>query len=377
MADMQPPPRHRPPVWTPPVVGPIDTPRLHVRPRGPAGLDGAVLDVVDRHEGRPIGHVLIGDVDPRTADAELAHVEIQADHRRRGLGDEVVRHLLGTALGRSTTGGWGLNRVHMEAAGSDTAARGLARALGCRREVRRRQDRWVDGVGVDDTYGWAVLADEWDGPAGRMRRAIPDPDVGVGPHPGPVPDDAHLDPLLLRDGDRRNVADRYRYWRHERIVADLADRAHPFHVAIENWRHDSNIGTIVRNANAFGAAGVHVVGRRSWNRRGAMVTDRYMAVHHHDDAAGLATWAAAQDLPLIGVDNLPGSVSLHDNPPPRRCVLLMGQEGPGLSAGARQAVQAILHIPQYGSTRSINAGVASGIAMAAWVREHADPDGLA
>ena len=275
---------------------------------------------------------------------------------------------------RSDTAAWGLNRVTFRTSGSNAAAQGLLKALGIRREMRRRQDHWVDGVGVDDTYGWGVLADEWDAARHRMKRDERDDDVGEGPHPRPWPDGDHFDPDLLRDGDRRNVADRYRYWRHDAIVADLAAHANPFHVAIENWRHDNNIGTVVRNANAFGAAGVHIVGRRSWNRRGAMVTDRYLQIQHHEDAAALATWAAQHDLEMIGIDNLPGSVSLHDHPPPRRSLLLLGQEGPGLSDDAREAVTTILHIPQFGSTRSINAGVASGIAMAAWVRIHR-PDG--
>src|SRR5437763_2821694 len=107
--------------------------------------------------------------------------------------------------------------------------------------------------------------------------------VGVGPHPEPWPDDVRYDPELLRDGDRRNVVDRYRYWTVEAIRADLAARAHPFHVAIENLVHDFNIGSVVRTANAFNAAAVHVVGRRRWNRRGAMVTDRFLVVVHHPD----------------------------------------------------------------------------------------------
>src|SRR4051794_23704833 len=196
-------------------------------------------------------------------------------------------------------------------------------------------------------------------------------EVGVGPHPAPWPDDAHLDPELLEHGDARNVVDRYRYWRREAIVADLDQRRHPFHVAIENWQHDFNIGTVVRNANAFLAAEVHVVGRRRWNRRGAMVTDRYQHVRHHDDVAALVAWAGERDLPLLGVDLLPGSTSIGTAELPRRCVLLFGQEGPGLSEAARAACTAVLHIPQHGSTRSINAGVASGIAMYEWLRRHA------
>jgi tRNA G18 (ribose-2'-O)-methylase SpoU len=192
----------------------------------------------------------------------------------------------------------------------------------------------------------------------------------VGPHPAPWPDDPRLDPELLSAGDQRNVVDRYRYWTHEAIVADLAVRRRPFHVAIENWQHDFNIGTVVRNANAFLAEAVHIVGNRRWNRRGAMVTDRYVDVRHHDTIAELATWAESEDLPLLGIDLLPGSASILDADLPRRCVLVFGQEGPGLSDVARAAVGQVLHVPQLGSTRSINAGVASGIAMFEWHRRH-------
>jgi len=169
------------------------------------------------------------------------------------------------------------------------------------------------------------------------------------------------------------VVDRYRYWTVEAIIADLDRRRHPFHVAVENWRHDLNIGTVVRNANAFGAAAVHIVGRRRWNRRGAMVTERYQHVVHHQTIEDLVAWAAAEDLPLVGVDNLPGSVPLETTALPRRCLLLFGQEGPGLSAAAREAATLVCSIAMFGSTRSINAGVASGIAMHAWVRQHALP----
>jgi tRNA G18 (ribose-2'-O)-methylase SpoU len=196
-------------------------------------------------------------------------------------------------------------------------------------------------------------------------------EVGVGPHPEPWPDDPRLDPSLLAEGDSRNVVDRYRYWRREAVVADLDDRRHPFHIAIENWQHDFNIGAVVRNANAFLAAEVHIVGRRRWNRRGAMVTDRYQHIRHHEDVADLTAWGRAEQLPIIGIDNLPGSQVICDAELPRACVMLFGQEGPGLSEAARAVCVAVLHIPQFGSTRSINAGVASGIAMYEWVRRHA------
>jgi tRNA G18 (ribose-2'-O)-methylase SpoU len=177
--------------------------------------------------------------------------------------------------------------------------------------------------------------------------------------------------VLLAEGDRRNVVDRDRYWTREASVADLDGRRHPFHVAIENFSHDLNIGSVVRTANAFAAQAVHVVGRRRWNRRGAMVTDRYQHVRHHPDVAALAQWAAAQQLPLLGVDNLPGAVPLETFDLPLRCVLLFGQEGPGLSEPARAACAEVLSIAQFGSTRSINAGAAAAVAMHAWVRRHA------
>jgi tRNA G18 (ribose-2'-O)-methylase SpoU len=198
-----------------------------------------------------------------------------------------------------------------------------------------------------------------------------EPQVGVGPWPGPLPDDPRYDPELLAGGDRRNVADQYRYWSVEAIVADLDTRRHPFHVAIENWAHDLNIGSVVRTANAFNAAGVHIVGRRRWNRRGAMVTDRYLHVTHHPDAAALAEWTGSPGLPIIGIDNVPGSVPIEGYALPRECVLLFGQESTGLTAEAQAACDVVLHITQYGSTRSINAGAAAAIAMHAWVTQHA------
>lgn len=196
--------------------------------------------------------------------------------------------------------------------------------------------------------------------------------VGLGPWEGEWPVGEEYDETLLRDGDRRNVVDRYRYWRMEAIIADLDTRRHDFHVAIENWQHDFNIGTVVRSANAFLAAEVHIVGNRRWNRRGAMVTDRYQHVRHHVDAAALAAYLRDQGVALFGIDNLPGSVPLETMTLPRKACLLFGQEGPGLSDGAREACDATFSIAQFGSTRSINASAAAAIAMHTWIRTHAD-----
>jgi len=198
--------------------------------------------------------------------------------------------------------------------------------------------------------------------------------VGVGPWRGHWPDDPRYDPELLRDGDRRNVVDGYRYWRRSAIVADIDGRRHPFHVAIENFGHDHNIGTVVRTANAFAAAAVHIVGRSRWNRRGAMVTDRYQHLRHHPTVADLLAFAEAHGLTPVAVDNQPGAVRLERAELPRECLLVFGAEGPGLSAEARAGAALHVSIAQFGSTRSINAGVAAGVVMHAWIRRHADLD---
>ncbi|MEO7017733.1 MAG: TrmH family RNA methyltransferase, partial [Leifsonia sp.] len=184
------------------------------------------------------------------------------------------------------------------------------------------------------------------------------------------PGDPWFDTDLLRHGDTRNVIDRYRYWRMEAIVADLDEHRHPFHVAIENWQHDMNIGSIVRSANAFAADTVHIIGRRRWNKRGAMVTDRYQHVSHHEDVAAFVIWARDARLPIIAIDNVPGSVVIETFAFPAECVLLFGQEGPGLSPEALAAADSIVEISQFGSTRSINASAAAAVAMHAWILQH-------
>lgn len=201
--------------------------------------------------------------------------------------------------------------------------------------------------------------------------------VGVGPwedeHPGePRPTEQRYDPELLDEGDKRNVVDAYRYWTREAIVEDIDTRRHPLHIAIENFENDSNIGTVVRTANAFAVDTVHIVGRKRWNRRGAMVTDRYQHLIHHADVSNVLEYAKAHDLTVVAVDNTPGSVPLETAELPERCLLLFGQEGPGVTQEAQTGSSMTVSIAQFGSTRSINAGVAAGIAMHAWVKLHAD-----
>ncbi|MEN3317156.1 MAG: hypothetical protein V7643_557 [Mycobacterium sp.] len=197
---------------------------------------------------------------------------------------------------------------------------------------------------------------------------------GVGPWEGPWPDDPRYDPALLRDGDTRNVVDAYRYWTREAIIADIDGRRHPLHIAIENFGNDANIGAVVRTANAFAVDTVHIVGRRRWNRRGAMVTDRYQRLCHHETTAELLSFAADAGLTVIAVDNVPGAVRLEHTTLPRDCLLVFGQEGPGITDDAKAGAALTVSIAQFGSTRSINAAVAAGIAMHAWIAQHSNLD---
>lgn len=273
--------------------------------------------------------------------------------------DPRVFHAAATAAGHRTRG-----LVHVgDEHGSDIvgAKRAGARAVLIDRDGSVTERDGADAV-IHSLTELPGLIDRWN------REEVEG--IGVGPHPEPWPEGEHLDVELLAGGDRRNVADRYRYWTREAIVADLDVRRHPFHVAIENWRHDLNIGTVVRTANAFAAEAVHIVGLRRWNRRGAMVTDRYQHVHHHDTVEELVAFAVERGLPLIGIDNLPGAEPIESTDLPRECLLVFGQEGDGLSVEIRPALDRILSIAQFGSTRSINAGVAAGIAMHTWIRQH-------
>ena len=196
------------------------------------------------------------------------------------------------------------------------------------------------------------------------------PVVGVGPHPKPWPTGEQYDPDLLENGDRRNVLDHYRYWSVAAIVADLDKKRNPLRIAIENWQHDLNIGSIVRTANAFNVASVHIVGKRDWNRRGAMVTDKYLHVIHHPDVANFKAWFDERGIEIIGIDNVASSTSLESAKLPKECVLLFGQEGAGMSDEAVKACSRVLAITQYGSTRSMNASAAGAIAMYAWGMQH-------
>lgn len=193
---------------------------------------------------------------------------------------------------------------------------------------------------------------------------------GVGPWVGPWPEGEHYDPDLLRDGDSRNVLDQYRYWTVEAIAAEISRHSVGLEVAIENLGHDFNIGSIVRSANALGVSAVHIVGRKRWNRRGAMVTDRYLPVGHFAEVEPFAFDANARGRVLIGIDNIKGSTPIETAVLPENATLVFGEESSGLSSAMQERCSAIHHITQYGSTRSMNVGHAAAIAMWAWVLQN-------
>lgn len=195
-------------------------------------------------------------------------------------------------------------------------------------------------------------------------------EVGVGPHPKPWPDDERLDRELLENGDRRNVLDKYRYWSNDSIKAELNNSRVSLHVAIENWQHDFNIGTIVRAANAFNVETVHIIGKRHWNKRGAMVTDKYMNIEHHSSVEGFVSRMNRESRAITAIDILPGAKPLSETDLPEKTVLVFGGEGPGLSKEMQQSASQIVMIEQFGSTRSVNVGVAAGIAMYIWVQQN-------
>lgn len=170
--------------------------------------------------------------------------------------------------------------------------------------------------------------------------------------------------------DKRNLVDKYKGKSIEQISQNMRDQAFPLHLAIENYQHDFNIGSIVRNANAFNVAGVHIIGKRHWNRKGAMMTETYLQMYHHDSVKSFYDWSQKNSIDCIGVDNIERSQFLSGVALPSSAVYVFGQEGPGLSKEMIKICKKLIAIEQFGSTRSINVGVASGIILYAWVNQH-------
>ncbi|HPF30760.1 MAG TPA: TrmH family RNA methyltransferase [Candidatus Saccharibacteria bacterium] len=195
-------------------------------------------------------------------------------------------------------------------------------------------------------------------------------EIGVGPHPKPWPIDDKYDPELLENGDKRNVLDKYRYWKVESIKNDLDKSRTSLHIAVENWQHDLNIGSIVRSANAFNVDTVHIIGKKHWNRRGAMVTDRYMNIVHYKTVQEFVNKMKSENRHIIAFDIVHGAENLNDSELPKKSVFVFGGEGPGLSKEMKMEAEKTIMIEQFGSTRSVNVGVAAGIAMYVWLQRN-------
>lgn len=168
--------------------------------------------------------------------------------------------------------------------------------------------------------------------------------------------------------DTRNVTDEFKGVEHNKIVKALDGRGVELEIAIENLERDYNMGTIVRTANAFGVRTIHIIGRRQWNKRGAMATDKYLRVEYHADVE--AFFSKTQGKTRIAVDNLPSAVDLRAASLPLNSILIFGSESAGLSGKMLAACTSTVQIPQLGSTRSINVGVAAGILMYEWLRRN-------
>ncbi|NDG94716.1 MAG: orotate phosphoribosyltransferase [Actinobacteria bacterium] len=271
---------------------------------------------------------------------------------RRVTLDAVAAPLVGDVM-REVTSDWEYEAVGGLTLGADPVATAMLHSAA-------RAGRELDAFVVRKSEKTHGLQQRIEGPdvSGRRVLAVEDTSTTGG------------SVLTAVDALLRNVVDQYRFWKVEAIVEDLDSKRHPMHVAIENLEHDFNIGSIVRTANAFLAREVHIVGRKRWNRRGAMVTDRYQNIRHHESVDALSAWANENEVPIIGLDNVPGAISLETFDMPRSCVLFFGQEGQGLSEAAQRACSATVSIAQFGSTRSINVGAAAAIAMHAWIRRH-------
>lgn len=172
--------------------------------------------------------------------------------------------------------------------------------------------------------------------------------------------------------DSRNVLDEFKGMDHDEIVAELDRRGVSLEIAIENTLRDFNMGTIVRSANAFGVRTVHVIGRRQWNKRGAMMTDKYLEVEYHASPAEFSSQMQQRGKYLVALENNVSSASILSAELPENTVFIFGQEGSGISEELLAVADKVVHIDQLGSTRSLNVGVAAGIAIFEWSRRQTD-----
>jgi len=174
----------------------------------------------------------------------------------------------------------------------------------------------------------------------------------------------------MQTDDNRNVLDEFKGKPAEEIVTELDACGVSLEIAIENLERDFNMGTIVRSANAFGVRHVHVVGRKQWNKRGAMMTDKYLNVHYYATIDEFIEAMKLANKTVVAIENNVKSVPLGSAKLTKNTALLFGSEGSGISEELLSKVDKVVHIEQLGSTRSLNVGVAAGIAMYEWLRQN-------
>lgn len=168
--------------------------------------------------------------------------------------------------------------------------------------------------------------------------------------------------------DTRNLIDEYKGLSNEEVFEALSKKRNGLEVAIENVEHDFNIGTVVRNANSFNVSKVHIIGKKKYNRRGAMCTDKYLEIMHWNNVEDFL--ASQQGRELVAIENnTPRALPLGDKKFAEKTTLIFGSENNGISAELLEKAQDVRYIESFGSTRSVNVGVASGIAMYEWVRQ--------
>lgn len=170
--------------------------------------------------------------------------------------------------------------------------------------------------------------------------------------------------------DTRNLIDEYKGLSNEQVFDALAKKRNFLEVAIENVEHDFNIGTVVRNANSFNVSKVHIIGRKKYNRRGAMCTDKYIEIVYWPSVAEFLADQCQRKREIVAIENnTPRAKELHAKKFKDNTTLVFGSEGNGLTQEMMDGADDVRFIESFGSTRSVNVGVAAGIAMYEWTRQ--------
>ena len=176
-----------------------------------------------------------------------------------------------------------------------------------------------------------------------------------------------LDPKL----DTRNLQDEYKGLSNEAVKKNLDKKRVSLEVAIENVEHDFNVGTIVRSANNFNVQTVHIIGKKKYNRRGAMCTDKYLDIKYWSDVKDFMDDQRARGRETVAIENnVEQAQPIYDKKFIQKTTLIFGSEGNGISNELLSLVDDVRFIESLGSTRSLNVGVAAGIAMYEWVRQN-------